>query len=284
MEKSPKKARHIFVVSDATGETAERMTQAALSQFTHTRTVVTCHRYIRTKHQLEEILLKAKAENGLILYTLVSDEIRKALGERTVAHEIPAVDLMGPLLTAMAGFLRTSPQSLPGLLHKVDTEYFRRIEAVQFTVKHDDGQNLQSIDQADIILVGASRTAKTPLSMYLAHYGFKVANVPIILNLPPPRDLFMIEPSRVVGLLIDPERLMEVRQARLRKLKQSVTGYADLSLVSQELDYCREIYNQNRGWHVLEVTGRAVEEVASDILSIVKGNNPLQSQKSKSNF
>jgi regulator of PEP synthase PpsR (kinase-PPPase family) len=264
MEKTPKKARHIFVVSDATGETAERMTQAALSQFTHTRTVVTCHRYIRNKQQLEDILIKAKAENGLILYTLVSDDIRKALRERTVAHEIPAVDLMGPLLTTMAGFLRTSPQSLPGLLHKVDTEYFLRIEAVQFTVKHDDGQNLPTIDQADIILVGASRTAKTPLSMYLAHYGFKVANI------------------RVVGLLIDPERLMEVRQARLRKLKQSVTGYADLSLVSQELDYCRELYNQNRGWHILDVTGRAVEEVASDILSILKGNNPLQSQKSKS--
>ena len=272
MQKTTPRPHHIFMVSDSTGETVERMTQAALSQFTHARTVISSHRHIRNKNQLKDILERAKAENGLILYTLVSEDIRKNLSKETAKHGIPSVDLMGPLLSAMAVFLHTTPQALPGLLHRVDTEYFRRIEAVQFTVKHDDGQNLPTIDQADIVLVGASRTAKTPLSMYLAHYGFNVANIPIILNLPLPRDLFLIEPSRVIGLLIDPERLIEIRQARMKKLKQQILGYADIGIVSQELKYCREIYNQNKAWRIIDVTGRAVEEVASDILSFINKN------------
>ena len=273
MQKSTPKPHHIFMVSDSTGETVERMTQAALSQFTHPGTIISAHRHIRNKNQLKDIIERAKTENGLILYTLVSEDIRKNLFNETAKYGIPSVDLMGPLLSAMAVFLHTAPQALPGLLHRVDTEYFRRIEAVQFTVKHDDGQNLTTIDKADIVLVGASRTAKTPLSMYLAHYGFNVANIPIILNFPLPKDLFLIEPSQVIGLLIDPERLIEIRQARMRKLKQRIPGYADFGVVSQELKYCKEIYNQNKGWHIIDVTGRAVEEVASDILSIINKNN-----------
>ncbi len=276
MDKIHRKARHIFVISDATGETAERMTQAALSQFSDTKTVVTSHRYIRNQTQLEEILQKTRAENGLILYTLVSGDLRKSLSEGAVHLGIPAVDLLGPLLSALSEFLHSPPQSQPGLLHRVDTEYFRRIEAVQFTVKHDDGQNLQTMDPAGIVLVGAYRSAKTPLSMYMAHYGYKVANIPIILNLSLPQELFRIEPGRVVGLLIDPERLSEVRRARLNRIKQSVPGYADIEIISRELDYCREIYNQNRGWQVVDVTGRAVEEVASDIMAIVQKTGGLK--------
>jgi regulator of PEP synthase PpsR (kinase-PPPase family) len=261
---------HIFVVSDATGETAERMAQAALSQFANARTVVTRHHYIRTHAQVDQVLQEAYSEKGLIIYTLVSEEFRTKLREEAGSRGIIAVDLMGPLLSALAQFLHAPPQAQPGLLHRIDTEYFRRIEAVQFTVKHDDGQSLQTLAQADIVLVGPSRTAKTPLSMYLAQYGYKVANVPIILNLPVPKELFKVDPEKVVALAIDAERLLEVRRARVRHLTRSVPGYAEIEAIRLELNYCRELYRQNPHWHLLDVSGRAVEEVASDIIILIQ--------------
>lgn len=261
---------HIFVVSDATGETADRMAQAALSQFEDARTVVTRHHYIRTHAQVDQVLQEAYLEKGLIIYTLVSEEFRTRLREGAAARSIFAVDLMGPLLSALAQFLHAPPQAQPGLLHRVNTEYFRRIEAVQFTVKHDDGQSLQTINQADIVLVGPSRTAKTPLSMYLAQYGYKVANIPIILNLPIPKELSKVDPEKVVALAIDAERLLEVRQARVKRLSRSVPGYAEIEAIGAELNYCREHYRQNPRWHLLDVSGRAVEEVASDIIMLIQ--------------
>ena len=270
MERTKTGISHIFVVSDATGETADKMAQAALSQFSDTRTVITRHHYIRTRSQIDQILQEAKDEKGLIIYTIVSEEFRAKVREGSERLGILAVDLLGPLLSVMAQFLGAPPQAQPGLLHRIDTVYFRRIDAVQFTVKHDDGQSLPTIDQADIILVGPSRTAKTPLSMYLAQYGYKVANVPIIYGLPPPKELSRVDPTRVVALAIDAERLMEVRRARVKKLSRSVPGYAELEAIRLELNYCRELYRQNPRWQVLDVSGRAVEEVASDVITIIQ--------------
>ena len=270
METARAGTRHIFVVSDATGETADKMTQAALSQFSLSRTVVTRHHYVRTASQVDQILQEAESEKGLIVYTIVSDDFRSRVRSEAARLGILAVDLLGPLLSVMAQFLGAPPQAQPGLLHRIDTEYFRRIEAVQFTVKHDDGQSIQSVEQADIILVGPSRTAKTPLSMYLAQYGYKVANIPIVLNLPVPKELLRVDPTRVLALLIDAERLREVRQARIRRLQGSVPGYADIEAIRLELNYCRELYRQNPRWQVLDVSGRAVEEVASDIILLIQ--------------
>lgn len=276
MDRDPSEVRPIFVVSDATGETADKMTQAALSQFSSGKTAVLRRHHIRTEGQIEEVLQEAKSREGLIIFTFVSESLRMKIREGALQAGLLAVDLLGPLLTAMSHFLNSAPHAEPGRLHRIDTDYFSRVEAVQFTVKHDDAQNLRGIRQADIVLVGPSRTAKTPLSIYLAQFGYKVANVPIILDHPVPKELQRVDPERVVGLLIKPHRLMEIREARLKKLKQAISGYADLAVIGRELNYCREIYRQNPKWGVVDVTGRAVEEVANDVITSVRRGNPLK--------
>lgn len=262
--------RQIFVLSDATGETAEKITRAALSQFSDAKTVLVRRHHIRTENQIESVLKEAQSKKGLIIYTFVSESLRLKIREKALQSDLMAVDMLGPLLTAMSHFFDTRPQSDPGRLHRVDTDYFGRIEAVQFTVKHDDGQNLQGVPQADIVLVGPSRTAKTPLSVYLARHGYKVANVPIVLNIPLPKVLDRVAQDRIVALIIDPRRLQEIREARLKKLNQQITDYAKLESIVEELKNCRKVYRENPKWSILDVTGRAVEEVASDIMSLFR--------------
>jgi len=265
--------RPIFVISDSTGDTAEKLLQAVLSQFPVNKPKFIRKSYIRTEEQIEEIVKEARNKEGMILFTFVSESLRNIMREEALKTGLLAVDLLGPLLTAMSYFLATTPQSMPGLLHRVDTDYFSRIEAVQYTVKHDDGQETPTIDQADIVLVGPSRTAKTPLSIYLAQFGYKVANIPIVLNLPLPKDLQKVAQNKVVGLVIDPYRLREIREARMLKLKHKIPGYADIPQITKELAYCRELYRQNPRWGVVDVTGRAVEEVTTDVIALIRSGN-----------
>ncbi|MBI3359240.1 MAG: kinase/pyrophosphorylase [Nitrospirae bacterium] len=265
--------RPIFVISDSTGETAEKLLQAVLSQFSVTRPKIIRKSYVRTERQIEEIVQEARDKEGMILFTFVSENLRNIMREEALKTGLLAVDPLGPLLTAMSYFLGTMPQSMPGLLHRVDTDYFSRIEAVQYTVKHDDGQETPSIDQADIVLVGPSRTAKTPLSIYLAQFGYKVANIPIILNLPLPKDLQRVAQNKVIGLVIDPYRLREIREARMLKLKHKIPGYAEIQQITGELAYCREIYRRNPKWGIVDVTGRAVEEVTTDVIALIRSGN-----------
>ncbi len=262
----------IFLISDSTAETAEKISTAALAQFTKTETTIVRRRYIRTEQQIDAVIDEAKTKNALIVFTFVSETLRLKMREAALKSGLLAVDLLGPLLTAMSHFFDRSPHSEPGLLHQIDREYFGRVEAVQFTVKHDDGQNLHGVPKADIVLVGPSRTAKTPLSIYLARFGFKVANIPLVLNIPIPAVLEEVEQNRVVGLIIDPHRLMEIRSARLKKFKQNKSDYDKIGPIIQELDYCREIYRQHPKWGTLDVTGRAVEEVATDVRALIRKN------------
>ncbi len=279
MTTSSPEVRPILVVSDATGETAAKMSLAALAQFPQVAKVLSRRYYIRTEEQIQEVLREAKEKNALIVFTFVSEFLSTTMQEGAQKAGLIAIDLLSPLLSAMSAFLNASPYAVPGRLHQIDTDYLGRVEAVQYTVKHDDGQNLSGISKADIILVGPSRTAKTPLSIYLAQFGYKVANIPIVLHLPPPKEIYDVDPARVVGLLIDPHRLVEIREARLKKLKQAVPGYADIERVGEEIDYCREIYRQNPEWMVADVTGRAVEEVATDVMSWVRVNGVRGKQK-----
>ncbi len=269
-----KKASTIFLVSDSTGETAEQISQAALSQFTKTNTTLTRRRYIRTEEQIAAVFDEAKQTQALLIFTFVSEPLRMKMREMALKSGLLAVDLLGPILTAMSHFLDRPPRSEPGRLHLVDNDYFGKVEAVQFTVKHDDGQNLPGAIKADIVLIGPSRTAKTPLSIYLARFGYKVANIPLVLGIPIPEILNQVKPSRVVALIIDPHRLLEIRAARLKKLKQEKTQYADIDAIIQELKYCREIYRQHPKWGVIDVTGRAVEEVATDVRAWIRRGNP----------
>jgi regulator of PEP synthase PpsR (kinase-PPPase family) len=258
---------YIFLISDATGETAAHIADAALSQFERRDVVFIRRPHVRSEEHIRQVVREARSVQGTILYTLVSSTTRARLVEATKLYGVPALDLIGPLLAHLESFFGSRPKAEPGLLHRMDEEYVRRIEAVQFTVQHDDGQNVQTLDQSDIVLVGVSRTGKTPLSMYMAQYGWKVANVPIVFGVPPPKELLAMEPSKVVGLTIAPDKLLGVRAARARKFGHLDIAYATNEGIAQELESCRLLFAANRGWRVLDVTTRAVEEVAADIMS-----------------
>lgn len=264
--------KHIYLFSDATGETVERVVRAALSQFRDAE--VRFHRMsrIRTRddvlHSLEEVL----KERGIVVYTLVDTELAHLLRDEAEAHGLESVDLISPLLYKLSDFFGVPPQKEPGLLYQLNAEYHKRVEAVDFTVKHDDGQDPRGLAKADFVLVGVSRSSKTPLSMYLAHKGYKVANVPLVKGIEPPPELFKVDQGRVVGLLIDSQRLVEIRSARLRNLGQSSRGsYADIEKVEEELDVCRRLYRRNPRWLVIDVTRKSVEESAAEILQKLNG-------------
>jgi regulator of PEP synthase PpsR (kinase-PPPase family) len=268
----PSDARHhIFVVSDATGQTAETVTLAALSQFQKEHAVISKIRNVRTEAQVLRVIQEVAQVRGLLIYTLVSERLRDIVQSEAQKHGVITVDLIGPLLSSLTAFMGTPPQAKPGLIHQIDELYFQRIEAIDFSVKHDDGQNHRTIGEADIILVGVSRTTKTPLSIYLAKESYKVANVPIVLNIQPPAELFSIKEKKIVGLIIDPGKLANIRRDRLRHLGEDTGNpYADMGYISEELNFAKDMFRKN-GWPMVNVTNRAVEEVANDILSRIFG-------------
>ncbi len=259
--------QRIYLLSDATGETVERVVRAALTQFRNVD--VKLHRMsrLRSRDDISLALDEAAKLPGVIFYTLVDNELAQYLHNEAKLRELEAIDLITPLLFKLASLLGIAPQKEPGLLYQLNTEYYKRMEAVDFTVKQDDGQEPRNLCKADIVLVGVSRTSKTPLSMYLAHKGYKVANVPLVLGIEPPKELYQVENSRVVGLIIDAKRLVDIRSARLRNMRQSPRGsYADYQRVEEELDYCRKLYRKHPEWQVIDVTNKSVEESAAEIL------------------
>ena len=265
---------HLYLFSDATGETVERVVRAVTSQFRNVS--IKLHRFgrLRTEEDIQLAVAEATKEPGIILYTLVNAELAQYLAKEVAANGLEAMDLLSPLLYKLSDFLGLSPQQEPGLLHQIDAEYHRRVEAVNFTVKQDDGQELRNLHKADIILVGVSRSSKTPLSMYLAHKGYKVANVPLVKGIPTPRELDEIDPHKVVGLILEARRLVELRAARLRNLRQGPRGmYADYERVEEELAACRQIYRKHPDWLVIDVTNRSVEEAAAEILKRLNNGN-----------
>jgi [pyruvate, water dikinase]-phosphate phosphotransferase / [pyruvate, water dikinase] kinase len=257
----------IYVVSDATGETAERVIRAALSQFydEEVRVVRLCQ--IHNQADVHQAMSVAVAEPGMIAYTLVDPHLSQMVGLLAEEHGLYAVDLLSGLIYSLSRFLGATSQEKPGLLHRIDTDYFKRMEAVNFTVTHDDGQETRYLHKADLVLVGASRSSKTPLSMYLAHKGYKVANVPLVKGIDPPEELFQIDQGKIVGLIIDPKRLVEIRTSRLINMRQSPRGsYADYQNVEDEIIYCKRLYRRHPEWMVIDVTNKSVEEASSEIM------------------
>ncbi len=258
--------QQIFLLSDATGETAEKMVMAALTQFRQKDVKVRRVSNVLTKNDIYEALDEALNQHGLVIYTIVNRELAQLAHDECDSLGLPSLDLLTPVLMRLSEFFGRDPGETPGLLHGVNEAYFRRIEAVEFTVKHDDGQETRNLPKADIVLVGISRTSKTPLSMYLAHRGFKVANVPLVKGIEPPTELFTVDPKRVAALVIDPQRLVELRATRLKHLGQDPrTAYADYDQVDEELKYARALFRRHP-WVVIDVTGKAVEETANEVL------------------
>lgn len=257
----------IYVVSDATGETAERIIRAALSQFHKDEVLVQRLCRIQNEADIHLAMSVVVREPGMIAYTLVDSQLSEVVAKLAEEKGFYAVDLLSGLIFSLSQFLDAPSVGLPGLLHTIDTDYFKRMEAVNFTVNHDDGQELRNLHKADLVLVGASRSSKTPLAMYLAHKGYKVANVPLVMGIDPPEELFQINQEKIVGLLLDPRRLVEIRASRLLNMRQSPRGsYADYQHVEDEINFCRKLYRRNREWMVIDVTNKSVEESSSEIM------------------
>ncbi len=260
----------IFAVSDATGKTANRVLSAALAQFDRDDVEIMRYGDVRSVERIREIFDEAAREGGFVVHTLVSEELRLHMLDEGRKFNVPTIDLMGPLLIRLSDWFESQPKAQPGLFHAIDAEYDHRIEAVEFTVQHDDGRRTSELHLAEIVLVGVSRTSKTPLSMYLANRGWKVANVPIVVGLEPPKNLFKLPKRRVIALTIDPERLASLRQVRAERLGTREMGYADLETVRREIAYAYELYDRRRDWPILDMTAKPIEEAATEIMSIVR--------------
>jgi hypothetical protein len=259
----------IFVASDGTGETAEQVLRAALMQFETAEVEIERRPEIRAEEQIHQLVQQASQAGGLIIHTLVSDELRDAMVREGRLQNVETIDLMGPLLARLSRQFAISPSEKPGLFRQLNEEYFRRIETMEFAFHHDDGRRAHELSRAEIVLVGVSRTFKTPLSVYLAFRGWFVANVPIVLGIDQPPELFDLLPDRVIGLTIDPVRLADLRRVREQRLGGATGDYAVLEFVRREVAYARHLFDEQR-WPVVEVTDKPIEESASEILALVK--------------
>lgn len=259
----------VMVISDATGDTAERMVRAAVLQFSDTPVNIRVYSRVRLESEVESIIERAAELRALLVFTVVNAEERDLIMGLVERHNVDSVDLMGALMGKLGGFLSSQPSGVPGLLHTIGEDYFRRIEAVEFAVKNDDGAEPRNLPKADLILVGISRTSKTPLSTYLAQKGLRVANVPLVLGVDPPEELEQVDQNCVYGLIIRPESLMRIRQARLSHLGMPQdSSYGTRQHIEEELKFSRQIFRDHPNWPVIDVTNKAIEETASDILRI----------------
>jgi regulator of PEP synthase PpsR (kinase-PPPase family) len=255
----------IFVVSDGTGDTAAAAVKAALLQF-HTGWHIRRFRDVRQPSKVRRIVELARSAGSLIVFTLVEKAIAQELRDRAAELRVPVVDLLGSLIANVAKHIRAEPRLEPGLLHGLSDEYFQRIEAVEYAVRHDDGANLDTLFEADLVLTGVSRTSKTPITMYLAQRGYRTANVPLIPNVPPPRALLETDRRRVFGLTIAPEALVAIRKNRESVLRVlPYAAYAQRDEVIQELESARRLFRR-QGWRVIDISRRAVEENAAKIV------------------
>jgi regulator of PEP synthase PpsR (kinase-PPPase family) len=266
--------RRILVVSDATGRTAEMVVRAALVQFVGADLDIDVRPNVRTAEEARRTVAEAAVSGGLIVHTLVSAELRRVVLTEARAKDIPTIDLLGPLLLRLEDLLKLQPLAKPGLFRDQEAEYRQRFDVMDFTVRHDDGQDAHGLPKADIVLVGVSRTSKTPLSMFLAWRGLRVANVPIVLNLPLPDELSQIHGRKVVGLTIKPERLLELRRSRLQQMETPPQfPYADTRQIYGELEYAQRACRQG-GWPLVDVTDKSIEEVASEVLVLTGIESP----------
>jgi len=260
----------IIVLSDGTGETAEKVVRAGLQQFKGHLVHVRTYAHVTRPDQLNSWFRVAARQKALVVTTLVSETMRDEAARRAEEYDVVYLDLISDLLTVLGSYLEIEAAEEPGLLHTADETYFQRIEAVEFTIKADDGKDPRMLGEAHIVLVGVSRTSKTPLSTYLAHKGFKVGNVPIVLDRPIPDQLFEVDPRRVFALTIDPDVLQEIRRARLKAMGMGRNvNYDDMDYILAELEFAEQLYRAHRDWPVIDVTGKAVEETAAILLGIL---------------
>lgn len=268
---------HLHLLSDSTGETLENVAKAGLAQFDGVETIKHFWPMVRSEGHLDRILQEIAQRPGLVLFTIVNADIRRKLEDRCHTLGLPTVAALDPVIDALERMLGQEAKARPGRQHMLDAAYFRRVEAIQFTIAHDDGIGAEDWEEADIVLAGVSRSSKTPTAIYLANRGYKVANIPLVVEAPPPSALFNLKNPLIVGLTTSPERLIQVRRNRLLALNQAPeTAYVDQEKVSAEVAYARRLFSDN-GWPVIDVTRRSIEETAAAVINLVNERHPDES-------
>lgn len=259
---------HLHLVSDATGETVISVARAAVTQFEDVHPIEHLWSLVRSRAQVEKILAAVKANQGIVMFTLVDRELRELLQEGCRALEVPCIPLLDPVMAALSAYLGAESRNQPGRQHVLDSEYFQRIDAMTYVLSHDDGQSPDGLKDANVILVGVSRTSKTPTCFYLANRGLKAANVPIVPGLPLPQELAAVTGPLIVGLMRNPESLVEIRRNRLHVLNQDQeTEYVDIEQVRVEVSAARRLFTE-RSWPVIDITRRSIEETAAEVIQL----------------
>jgi len=259
----------LHVISDSTGETATRLVHALEAQFPDQPFEEVRHARAETVDDLERAVRRARGRPAVVVYTLVEPELRRQMRTLCRRARVHYCDLLGHPIEAVARVSGMAARMTPGARATLDTSYFRRMEAIEFAVKYDDGVGARGLEEADIILVGVSRTSKTPLSMFLGYLGHKTANIPIVKGIEPPRELYEVDPAKVVGLTIDAARLGEIRQARVRAMGSPVTNYAELLEIYEELDQATAVHKR-LGCPVIDVSELSIEETAQRVIRLVE--------------
>ena len=271
---------HLHLVSDATGETINSVAKAALVQFEMAEPIEHVWTMVRSKNQLMKVVHGISENPGLVLFTIVDHVLQEILVEECRRRQIVSVSVLDPVLAALGAYLGAEVQERPGRQHTMDKEYFDRIDAMDFCMRHDDGQAMEHLEEANVVLVGVSRTSKTPTCIYLANRGLKTANVPLVPGLPFPDELTALVEPLVVGLTASPERLVQIRRNRLLALSEnSPTEYVDMQAVRQETTDARRRFTRH-GWPVIDVTRRSIEETAAAVISLLARRRARQSTAS----
>jgi [pyruvate, water dikinase]-phosphate phosphotransferase / [pyruvate, water dikinase] kinase len=258
----------LHLVSDSTGETVIHVARACVVQFDEVDMEEHLWPMVRNEERVQEVLDAVEVQGGFVLYTLVDMDIATKLEAGCARLQIPCIPVLDPIVAALGKFLDAEIHARPGRQHVMDAEYFNRIEAMQFALSHDDGQSTWDLNEADVILLGVSRTSKTPTCIYLANRGIKAANVPIVPGCPIPEQIFEVDQPLIIGLNKDPKRLVEIRRQRLRLLDQDEnTDYVNLDAVSREINEARRLYSKNN-WPTINVSRKSIEETAAQIIQL----------------
>jgi [pyruvate, water dikinase]-phosphate phosphotransferase / [pyruvate, water dikinase] kinase len=261
---------HLHLVSDATGETLTTVARAATAQYVKMSPVEHVYPLVRTQKQLDRVLAEIEEEPGIVLYTLLEEDLVKRLEDHCRELSLPCLSILGPVLQLMRSYLGTETSHRVGAQHTLNAEYFRRIDALNYTMLHDDGQHIEDLEEADVVLVGVSRTSKTPTSIYLANRGIKTGNVPLVPGIAVAPQVEQLARPLVVGLYASPERIVQIRQNRLLGLKahQDDDQYIDRSAVAEEINFSRRLCTRHN-WPLIDVTRRSIEETAAAVLKLL---------------
>jgi len=259
---------HLYLISDATGETVESVARACLVQFEHTQPIEHIWNLVRSQRQIEDVIADIEERPGFVLYTLVNTEIIAQLQTACRRLKVPCVSVLQPIISAFANHLKEEGHAQPGRQHTLDDYYYSRIAAMDYAMTHDDGQATWNLEEADVEILGVSRTSKTPTCIYLANRGIKAANIPVVLGHEVPEEVFQLKKPLIVGLINDTRNLVQVRRNRLRMLAESdETTYADPDQVAEEVKYAKRLFASQK-WEVIDISRRSIEETAATIIQL----------------